>query len=57
MNTKNADLYAAQKRYIERNNAERGLTRVNLWVPNDNVEEIKDIAREMRVEMKQPNPS
>jgi len=40
-------LYAAQKRYSQRNRA-NGDLRVTVWVPSENADELKDIAKKMR---------
>jgi hypothetical protein len=40
-------VYEAQRRYAE-NQKQRGMTRVNLFVPKDLAEELKAIAADMR---------
>lgn len=45
-------VYKAQKKYREKLEG-RGHKRVTLWVPESNVEELKEIAAEMRSEDKE----
>jgi hypothetical protein len=42
-----SSIYEAQKRYVEKN-LNTGQRRVNVWVPEKNVEEMKSIAASMR---------
>jgi|TARA_R110000796_G_scaffold85580_2_gene185630 hypothetical protein len=44
-------LKRAQDKYRE-NNKQKGMMRVNVWVPEDNAEELRIIAKEMRQEFK-----
>lgn len=44
-------LQKAQEKYRERN-LDRGMMRVNVWVPEDNAAELRLIAQEMRDEFK-----
>ena len=45
-------LKAAQDNYKKRNK-QKGMVRVNVWVPIEDAEELRLIASEMRTEMKQ----
>ena len=44
---KQRDLYGDQKRYTERNKA-KGNVRVNVWIPEENRDELREIASAMR---------
>lgn len=44
-------LEKAQKKYRVRNQ-DKGLMRVNVWVPEENAQELRQIALEMRMEHK-----
>jgi hypothetical protein len=45
-------LQRAQENYRERNK-NRGMMRVNVWVPEENSQELRTIAHEMRAEYKE----
>ena len=37
----------AQNRYIDRNK-KKGMTRVNVWIPDTNADDLREIAADMR---------